>query len=83
MWFRRRLRQGFCVCPIAGAPGAGEGFDCIRWPGMFIPVPVTKYAFSSSVIAAITFFIGSLPSFGDFLSSALDECKQAENNNES
>ena len=53
-----------CVSPTTGSPGVEEGFIVFTTPGMFIPLPVTKYAFSSSVMAAITFLTGSLPSLG-------------------
>jgi hypothetical protein len=35
-------------------------------PGIRVPVPTTRAAFSSRVIAAITFLTGSLPNFGVF-----------------
>jgi hypothetical protein len=51
-------------------------------PGIRIPVPTTSAAFSSRVMEAITFFSGSLPSFGLTAFCAIPDMKSAILNTE-
>ena len=48
------------VSPTAGALPAGPRL----MPGMFMPAPTTRLTFSSFVMAAITSFVGLVPSCG-------------------
>jgi hypothetical protein len=59
---------------FAGDFPSGEGGGP---PGIFIPVPTTRAAFSSRVIAAIIFFTGSLPSLGAIAFWAFPNIKNA------